>query len=78
MSVCDNTHVYAQQTQSISQSQAIAMARKRVGGRVLRVEKTSKSYRVKMLQQSGRVISVSVNRSTGKVENTKAAKKQEK
>jgi uncharacterized membrane protein YkoI len=58
----------------ISQTKAIEIARNLVEGRVLRVEKTTQSYKIKILQSSGRVVSVSVNRITGKVENAKALK----
>lgn len=59
----------------ISQTQAIDIARSIVEGRVLRVEKNTHNYKVKILQASGRVVSVSINRITGKVENAKALKK---
>lgn len=52
----------------ISQSQAVKLARSRVEGRVLRVDKSSNSYKVKMLSKSGRVVFVNVNRTTGKVQ----------
>lgn len=52
----------------ISQSQAIKVARSRVEGRVLRVDKGANSYKVKMLSKSGRVVFVNVNRTTGKVQ----------
>lgn len=51
----------------IDQAQAVETARKRVDGRVLRVDKNKSTYRVKMLQQSGRVISIDVDRQTGRV-----------
>lgn len=79
-SVLETRVSYALQTgnaynaSGIAQTKAIEIARNVVEGRVLRVEKTTQSYRVKILQSSGRVVSVSVNRITGKVENAKALK----
>lgn len=54
------------QTAKITQAQAIQTAKQLVKGKVLRVDRSSRSYRVKMLQDSGRVVLVDVNRTTGK------------
>ena len=51
----------------IDQSQAIQNARQRFEGRVLRVDRMNQNYRIKMLQKSGRVVSIDVNRNTGRV-----------
>lgn len=55
----------------ISKSEAAELARKAENGRVLKIEKTSKSYRVKVLKKSGRVVSVDVDKRSGKVKKTK-------
>ncbi|MFC3096016.1 PepSY domain-containing protein [Alteromonas sediminis] len=55
------------QNKTINQAQAIQQARQRVDGRVLRVDQKNQHYRVKMLQKSGRVVNVDVNRHTGRV-----------
>ncbi len=46
-------------------------ARTAVNGRVLKVEQTSKNYRVKVLKKSGRVVSVDVDKRSGKVKTSK-------
>ncbi|MBT0588052.1 PepSY domain-containing protein [Alteromonas sp. SM 2104] len=51
----------------ISKSQAAARAREQMNGRVLKVERRRDDYRVKMLQKSGRVISVDVDKNSGQV-----------
>lgn len=55
----------------ISKSEAAERARVAVDGRVLKVEQTSKNYRVKVLKKSGRVISVDVDKRSGKVKTSK-------
>jgi len=55
------------QKSTINQAQAIQQARQSVDGRVLRVDRNNQNYRVKMLQKSGRVVNVDVNRHTGRV-----------
>jgi len=55
----------------LTKSQAAERARKAENGRVLKVEQTSKSYRVKVLKKSGRVVSVDVDKRSGKVKTSK-------
>ena len=55
----------------ISKSEAAERARSAVNGRVLKVEQTSKNYRVKVLKKSGRVVSVDVDKRSGKVNKSK-------
>ncbi|KTF06883.1 PepSY domain-containing protein [Alteromonas macleodii] len=55
----------------ISKSEAAERARVTVNGRVLKVEQTSKNYRVKVLKKSGRVVSVDVDKRSGKVKTNK-------
>ena len=55
------------QTKAIDKAQAIKKAQQRVKGRVLKVDQQNSKYRVKMLQKSGRVISVDVDKRSGKV-----------
>lgn len=50
-----------------NKSQAADKARKAVNGRVLKVDKRSKAYRVKVLKKSGRVVSVDVDKQSGQV-----------
>lgn len=56
---------------SISKSEAAERARNAENGRVLKVEQTSKKYRVKVLKKSGRVVTVDVDKSSGKVKTSK-------
>ena len=53
--------------QQINKTQAANKARKQVNGRVLKVDQQSDRYRVKVLKKSGRVISVDVDKRSGKV-----------
>ena len=55
----------------ISKSESAERARVAVNGRVLKVEQTSKNYRVKVLKKSGRVVSVDVDKRSGKVKTNK-------
>ena len=52
---------------SINKSQAAQMAQQAVNGRVLRVDQSQNKYRVKVLQKSGRVVTVDVDKRTGRV-----------
>ncbi|WP_334028307.1 PepSY domain-containing protein [Alteromonas sp. P256] len=60
---------YAQQSTSgeLSKSQAASRASSAENGRVLKIEQTSTKYRVKVLKKSGRVVSVEVDKRSGKV-----------
>jgi uncharacterized membrane protein YkoI len=51
----------------INQSQAVQKAQKKVKGRVIKVDKRNNKYRVKLLQKSGKVISVEVDGRSGQV-----------
>jgi len=64
---------YAQQSTSgeLSKSQAASRASSAENGRVLKIEQTSKKYRVKVLKKSGRVVSVEVDKRSGKVKKSK-------
>lgn len=55
----------------ISKSEAAERARIAADGRVLKVEQTSQNYRVKVLKKSGRVVSVEVDKRSGKVKKSK-------
>lgn len=59
--------VMAQKKQAIDKAQAIKKAQQSVQGRVLKVDQQKSKYRVKMLQKSGRVVSVDVDKRSGKV-----------
>lgn len=62
--------------QSIDKSQAAKRAQQKVKGRVLKVDqnRNKSKYRVKMLQKSGRVVSVDVDKRSGKVSQKKTKK----
>jgi len=64
---------FAQQEKSgeLSKSQAVERARQAEAGRVLRVSQTNQKYRVKVLKESGRVVSVDVDKRSGKVKTSK-------
>lgn len=59
--------VVAQSNKPIDKAQAVKKAQQRVKGRVLKVDQQKSKYRVKMLQKSGRVVSVDVDKRSGKV-----------
>lgn len=52
---------------SLNKSQAAKKAQQKVNGRVLKVDQNKNKYRVKVLQKSGRVVSVNVDKKSGKV-----------
>ncbi|WP_026374550.1 PepSY domain-containing protein [Aestuariibacter salexigens] len=51
----------------IDKAEAARQARKEVNGRVLKVDQNHDRYRVKVLKKSGRVVSVDVDKKSGKV-----------
>ncbi|MFT4995064.1 MAG: putative membrane protein YkoI [Paraglaciecola sp.] len=64
--------VYAQDNNKpIDKSQAAQKAQQKVNGRVLKVDQNKSKYRVKVLQKSGRVVSVDVDKRSGKVSRKK-------
>lgn len=65
--------VCAQDTQSApkTKSDAAKKAQQKVSGRVLKVDQNKSKYRVKVLQKSGRVVSVDVDKKSGKVSQEK-------
>lgn len=54
-----------------TKSEAAQQAQQKVNGRVLKVEQNQTTYRVKVLQKSGRVVSVDVDKKSGKVSKDK-------
>ncbi|WP_133469345.1 PepSY domain-containing protein [Paraglaciecola marina] len=54
-----------------SKAEAAQKAQKRVSGRVLKVAQSKNKYRVKVLQKSGRVVSVDINKKSGKTSKKK-------
>ena len=50
-----------------TKAEAAQQAQQKVNGRVLKVEQKPDAYRVKVLQKSGRVVSVDVDKKSGKV-----------
>ncbi|MDO6568734.1 peptidase M4 [Alteromonas sp. 1_MG-2023] len=71
--ICGGSNAYAQQEKSgeLSKSQAVERARQAESGRVLRVSQTNQKYRVKVLKESGRVVSVDVDKRSGNVKSSK-------
>lgn len=54
-----------------TKSEAAKKAQQKVSGRVLKVDQSKSKYRVKVLQKSGRVVSVDVDKKSGKVSQKK-------
>ena len=71
LSGANNAMALQSSSGDISKSEAVERARNAENGRVLKVEQTSKKYRVKVLKKSGRVVSVDVDKRSGKVKSTK-------
>ncbi|MFT4809221.1 MAG: putative membrane protein YkoI [Paraglaciecola sp.] len=65
--------VSAQDTKAAlkTKSEAAKKAQQKVSGRVLRVDQNKSKFRVKVLQKSGRVVSVDVDKKSGKVSQKK-------
>ena len=61
--------VYAQDSKNApkTKSEAAKKAQQKVSGRVLKVDQSKNKYRVKVLQKSGRVVSVDFDKKSGKV-----------
>ena len=53
--------------QNVDKAKAIEQVKKNTNGRVLKVDQDKNKYRVKVLQKSGRVVSVDVDKKSGKV-----------
>ncbi|MCC2615255.1 PepSY domain-containing protein [Aestuariibacter halophilus] len=58
----------------IDRAQAARKAQQQLNGRVLKVNNDKHKYRVKVLQKSGRVVSVDVDKRSGKVSQPKKDK----
>jgi uncharacterized membrane protein YkoI len=65
--------VSALDTKSVpkTKSEAAKKAQQKISGRVLKVDQNKNKYRVKVLQKSGRVVSVDVDKKSGKVSKKK-------
>lgn len=63
--------VHAQSDTAVTKSEAAEKAVRAEKGRVLKVEQTAKSYRVKVLKKSGRVVLVDVDKRSGRVKASK-------
>ena len=65
--------VSAQNTKTApkTKSEAAKKVQQKVSGRVLKVDQNKSQYRVKVLQKSGRVVSVDVDKKSGKVSRNK-------
>jgi uncharacterized membrane protein YkoI len=68
--------VSAQNTKTApkTKSEAAKKVQQKVSGRVLKVDQNKSKYRVKVLQKSGRVVSVDVDKMSGKVSQKKKRK----
>lgn len=53
--------------EKIDKAQAAQKAQQQVKGRVLKVEQNKTKYKVKVLQKSGRVVTVDVDKNSGRV-----------
>ncbi len=62
----------------VNRAQAVESARKAVDGRVLKVDQDPTKFRVKVLKKNGRVVSVDVDRNSGKVKANKGNKQNKK
>lgn len=72
----DGSYSHADEQNTLNKAQAVKIAQQKIKGRILKVEQYKNSYRVKMLQKTGRVISVDVDKRSGKVSTGKRKKKE--
>ncbi|MFC6440400.1 PepSY domain-containing protein [Bowmanella sp. JS7-9] len=63
--------VMADQQDKISQSQAVSLAQRHTSGRILKVEQSRDSYKIKVLKDNGRVVTLRVDKQTGRVSGPK-------
>ena len=61
--------VDAQSGNGISKNKAVKMATAKYPGKVVKITGSSKTYQVRVLQKNGRVITVKVDKTTGKILN---------
>ncbi len=68
--------VSAQNTKTApkTKSEAAKKVQQKVNGRVVKVDQNKSKYRVKVLQKSGRVVSVDVDKKSGEVSQKKKRK----
>jgi uncharacterized membrane protein YkoI len=75
LAVAMSSTVAAQNNKQASdKAEAAQRAQAQVKGRVLKVDQGKDKYRVKVLQKSGRVVSVDVDKHSGKVSQKKTDK----
>ncbi|WP_408611346.1 PepSY domain-containing protein [Bowmanella yangjiangensis] len=65
------SQAYPQNKEQLDEAQAAKRAKQQVDGRVLKVEPQKDNYRVKVLQKNGRVVTVDVDKKSGKVRPSK-------
>lgn len=65
------THAAPQDKEQLDEAQAAKRVKQQVNGRVLKVEPQKDNYRVKVLQKNGRVVTVNVDKKSGKVRPSK-------
>jgi len=63
----NNKQVNKKRKKSISASEAANMVQSKFGGKILKVQPSSKGYRVKVLKDDGRIITVYVDGITGHI-----------
>ncbi len=52
---------------AISKSQAVAIAQKKHPGKVVKVKKSGKFYKVRIVKKNGHVVTLSIDQETGKL-----------
>ncbi|MDO6711873.1 MULTISPECIES: PepSY domain-containing protein [Alteromonadaceae] len=69
LALCFGGQVSAQETSkdNIDKAQAANRVLQKVNGRVLRVNQSKNTYKVKVLQKNGRVVTVDVDKRSGKI-----------
>ncbi|MDF2178819.1 peptidase [Aliiglaciecola sp. CAU 1673] len=63
--------LHAQERDQVDMGEAAQRAAQQVDGRVLKVDDARDKYRVKVLQKTGRVVTVDVDKKSGKVSKPK-------
>lgn len=72
--LCAEAVVAQSSPPQVDKASAAKKAQQKVNGQVLKVDKRKNNYRVKILQKSGRVVSVDVNKKSGQVSQKKDKK----
>lgn len=67
MMLAPNAVALTNQQPEVSKEQATELAQQRFPGKILKVQAESSQYRVRLMQENGRVVTVLVNNRTGQV-----------